>query len=156
MPSGWHAFQAHFAALTGRGEGRQVSVENVTFPPNGVISLMTVSFADFLQSDSIGLLGRACKDEYAPKREREREAGKWRDAPSCRDPRLILRGNCQRADGVLSDEVDVARPSSSYETSREPQIGSNVLTDLIWGRRRSMLMKTLSPRSTLLAAKRRF
>ena len=117
-------------------------------PPNGVISLMTVSFADFLQSDSIGLLGRACKDEYAPKR--EREAGKWRDALSRRDPRLILRGNCQRADGVLSDEVDVAPPSSSYETSREPQIGSNVLTDLIWGRRRSMLMKTLSPRSTLL------
>ena len=33
---------------------------------------MTVSFADFLQSDSIGLLGRACKDEYAPKREREK------------------------------------------------------------------------------------
>ena len=41
-------------------------------PPNGVISLMTVSFADFLQSASIGLLGRACKDEYAPKREREK------------------------------------------------------------------------------------
>ena len=33
---------------------------------------MTVSFADFLQSDSIGLLGRACKDEYAPKREGEK------------------------------------------------------------------------------------
>ena len=114
---------------------------------------MTVSFADFLQSDSIGLLGRACKDEYAPKR--EREARKWRDAPSRRDPRLILRGNCQRADGVLSDEVDVAPPSSSYETSREPQIGSNVLTDLIWGRRRSMLMKTLSS-IDLAGAKHRF
>ena len=69
MASGWHAGRH----TLGRKEGEflQKMLPSL-FPPNGVISLMTVSFADFLQSPTQLACSVGHEKTRMPRREVER------------------------------------------------------------------------------------